>query len=83
MTTDWCPGIREACSHWRDAQQQRFLDLLRHFTVFGTSPGKDGGRRPGQDHRRRDRGRADQARRECGQVAQIRPLPAVLGLRLI
>ena len=20
MTLDWCPGIREACAHWRDAQ---------------------------------------------------------------
>lgn len=19
MTLDWCPGIREACGHWRDA----------------------------------------------------------------
>ncbi|MEH6687777.1 MAG: abortive infection family protein [Halopseudomonas sabulinigri] len=29
MTTDWCPGIREACSHWRDAPmlQQTFEAL--------------------------------------------------------
>lgn len=28
---DWCPGIREACSHWRDAQmlQQTFEELER------------------------------------------------------
>ena len=23
MTLDWCPGIREACSHWRDAPMLR------------------------------------------------------------
>lgn len=23
MTTDWCPGIREACNHWRDAPMLR------------------------------------------------------------
>lgn len=29
MTLDWCPGIREACSHWRDAPmlQQSFEAL--------------------------------------------------------
>jgi len=29
MTLDWCPGIREACSHWRDAPmlQQTFAAL--------------------------------------------------------
>ncbi len=29
MTLDWCPGIREACSHWRDAPmlQQTFEAL--------------------------------------------------------
>lgn len=29
MTLDWCPGIREACSHWRDAPmlQQNFEAL--------------------------------------------------------
>ena len=29
MTIDWCPGIREACSHWRDAPmlQQTFEAL--------------------------------------------------------
>ena len=31
MTIDWCPGIREACSHWRDAPmlQQTFEELER------------------------------------------------------
>jgi len=31
MTLDWCPGIREACSHWRDAPmlQQTFEELER------------------------------------------------------
>lgn len=31
MTMDWCPGIREACSHWRDAPmlQQTFEELER------------------------------------------------------
>ncbi|MGV0958232.1 MAG: abortive infection family protein [Limnohabitans sp.] len=31
MTMDWCPGIREACSHWRDASmlQQTFEELER------------------------------------------------------
>lgn len=31
MTLDWCPGIREACSHWRDAPmlQQTFEALER------------------------------------------------------
>jgi len=31
MTTDWCPGIREACSHWRDAPmlQQNLEALLQ------------------------------------------------------
>lgn len=29
MTTDWCPGIREACSHWRDAPMlQQTLEAL-------------------------------------------------------
>lgn len=32
MTTDWCPGIREACSHWRDAP------MLQHtFVALETS----------------------------------------------
>lgn len=31
MTMDWCPGIREACAHWRDAPmlQQTFEELER------------------------------------------------------
>lgn len=31
MTLDWCPGIREACSYWRDAPmlQQTFEELER------------------------------------------------------
>lgn len=31
MTIDWCPGIREACAHWRDAPmlQQTFEALKR------------------------------------------------------
>lgn len=31
MTMDWCPGIRDACSHWRDAPmlQQTFEELER------------------------------------------------------
>lgn len=31
MTIDWCPGIREACAHWRDAPmlQQTFEALER------------------------------------------------------
>lgn len=31
MTLDWCPGIREACSHWREAPmlQQTFAELER------------------------------------------------------
>ena len=31
MSMDWCPGIREACSHWRDAPmlQQTFEELER------------------------------------------------------
>lgn len=31
MNLDWCPGIREACSHWRDAPmlQQTFEELER------------------------------------------------------
>lgn len=31
MNFDWCPGIREACSHWRDAPmlQQTFEELER------------------------------------------------------
>ena len=31
MTMDWCPGIREACSHWREAPmlQQTFEELER------------------------------------------------------
>jgi hypothetical protein len=31
MTLDWCPGIREACVHWRDAPmlQQTFEELER------------------------------------------------------
>jgi hypothetical protein len=31
MTIDWCPGIREACLHWRDAPmlQQTFEELER------------------------------------------------------
>ena len=29
MTMDWCPGIREACSHWRDAPMlQQNLEAL-------------------------------------------------------
>lgn len=29
MTLDWCPGIREACSHWRDAPMlQQNLEAL-------------------------------------------------------
>ncbi|MEZ5660429.1 MAG: abortive infection family protein [Burkholderiaceae bacterium] len=29
MTTDWCPGIREACGHWRDAPMlQQSLEAL-------------------------------------------------------
>ena len=29
MTTDWCPGIREACGHWRDAPMlQQNLEAL-------------------------------------------------------
>lgn len=29
MTLDWCPGIREACSHWRDAPMlQQTLEVL-------------------------------------------------------
>lgn len=29
MTTDWCPGIREACNHWRDAPMlQQNLEAL-------------------------------------------------------
>ena len=32
MTLDWCPGIREACSHWRDAP------MLQHtFVALETS----------------------------------------------
>ena len=37
MTQDWCPGIREACAHWRDAPmlQQTFeaLELWRRITM--------------------------------------------------
>lgn len=31
MSLDWCPGIREACAHWRDAPmlQQTFEELER------------------------------------------------------
>lgn len=31
MTIEWCPGIREACNHWRDASmlQQTFEELER------------------------------------------------------
>ena len=30
MTMDWCPGIREACSYWRDAPMlQQNLDYIR------------------------------------------------------
>jgi hypothetical protein len=29
MTLDWCPGIREACGHWRDAPMlQQNLEAL-------------------------------------------------------
>lgn len=33
MTLDWCPGIREACTHWRDAPmlQQTFEALERNL----------------------------------------------------
>ena len=33
MSLDWCPGIREACAHWRDAPmlQQTFEALERTF----------------------------------------------------
>jgi hypothetical protein len=33
MTLDWCPGIREACGHWRDAPmlQQTFEALERNL----------------------------------------------------
>lgn len=33
MTLDWCPGIREACAHWRDAPmlQQTFEALERNL----------------------------------------------------
>ncbi len=32
MTLDWCPGIREACAHWRDAPilQQTFEAMERN-----------------------------------------------------
>ncbi len=31
MSTDWCPGIREACSHWRDAPMlQQGLEALEN-----------------------------------------------------
>jgi len=34
MTLDWCPGIREACSHWRDAPMlQQNLEALEQ--TFG------------------------------------------------
>ena len=34
MTIDWCPGIRDACLHWRDAPmlQQTFEELERAFS---------------------------------------------------
>ncbi len=29
MTLDWCPGIREACGHWRDAPMlQQTLEAM-------------------------------------------------------
>lgn len=33
MTLDWCPGIREACAHWRDAPmlQQTFEAMERNL----------------------------------------------------
>jgi hypothetical protein len=33
MTLDWCPGIREACGHWRDAPmlQQTFEAMERNL----------------------------------------------------
>ena len=33
MTLDWCPGIREACGHWCDAQmlQQTFEAMERNL----------------------------------------------------
>lgn len=33
MTLDWCPGIREACTHWRDAPmlQQTFEAMERNL----------------------------------------------------
>lgn len=31
MTLDWCPGIREACGHWRDAPMlQQTFEALEH-----------------------------------------------------
>src|SRR5690606_41480792 len=31
MTMDWCPGIREACRHWRDAPMlQQTFEALEH-----------------------------------------------------
>lgn len=31
MTLDWCPGIREACRHWRDAPMlQQTFEALEH-----------------------------------------------------
>ena len=34
MTIDWCPGIRDACLHWRNAPmlQQTFEELERAFS---------------------------------------------------
>jgi len=33
MTLDWCPGIRDACGHWRDAPmlQQTFDAMERNL----------------------------------------------------
>lgn len=36
MTLDWCPGIREACSHWRDAP------MLQHTFVALEASLRDG-----------------------------------------
>lgn len=35
MSLDWCPGIRDACMHWRDAPmlQQTFEALERSLVV--------------------------------------------------
>ncbi len=40
MSLDWCPGIREACVHWRDAPmlQQTFEALGRRCKNSQPSP---------------------------------------------